>query len=411
MDHRVITVRLAAGDAGGVTAVVRIRRGDGFATELTLHPGAPSATFAYDVETDEIGNGAGLRAAGRSYAYEIEYRWGYAREASRRGESDADELILPFPGSTGHASFPFRQDAPPLASVPPAQNRRMGIFLMLGAGLCWSLGGIIVRKLTLTDVWEVVFWRALFMAAFIGTLLSVSRGRGTLANVRAIGGAGLLSGVCIAAQMIFFILALSHTTAANTFALMSVSPLLAALVGVLFLRERVGRFTWFAIAIALGGIALMFGEGLGTGRWLGNLFALCVPLGYALQILFLRKVRGHAGKPPDLLPALFAGAVIAMLPTLFLGWPLEASMRDLSLLLVMGCVQLGVGCWLMTLAVPHLRAAEMGLLALADTILAPLWVWLGTGEAPSGAALAGGALIVGALAANGWVTLRAERAG
>ncbi len=290
-------------------------------------------------------------------------------------------------------------------------NRRTGIFLMLGAGLCWSLGGIIVRKLTLTDVWEVVFWRALFMAAFLGVLMAVLRGRGALANLRAIGGAGLLSGVCVAAQMIFFILALSHTTAANTFALMSVSPLLAALVGVLFLRERVARFTWLAVGFALGGIVLMFGEGIGTGRWLGNVFALCVPLGYAFQIVFLRKVRGHAGKPPDLLPALFAGALIAMLPTLFLGWPLAASPRDLALLLVMGCVQLGLGCWLMTLAVPHLRAAEMGLLALAETILAPLWVWLGTGEAPSTAALGGGALIVGALAANGWVTLRAERAG
>lgn len=290
-------------------------------------------------------------------------------------------------------------------------NRRTGIFLMLGAGLCWSLGGIIVRKLTLTDVWEVVFWRALFMAAFLGVLMAVLRGRGALANLGAIGGAGLLSGVCVAAQMIFFILALSHTTAANTFALMSVSPLLAALVGVLFLRERVARFTWLAVGFALGGIVLMFGEGIGTGRWLGNVFALCVPLGYAFQIVFLRKVRGHAGKPPDLLPALFAGALIAMLPTLFLGWPLAASPRDLALLLVMGCVQLGLGCWLMTLAVPHLRAAEMGLLALAETILAPLWVWLGTGEAPSTAALGGGALIVGALAANGWVTLRAERAG
>jgi hypothetical protein len=37
-------------------------------------------------------------------------------------------------------------------------------------------------------------------------------------------------------------------------------------------------------------------------------------------------------------------------------------------------------------------------------------VWLGTGEAPTGAALTGGVLIVGALAANGWVTLRSERA-
>ena len=108
------------------------------------------------------------------------------------------------------------------------------------------------------------------------------------------------------------------------------------------------------------------------------------------------------------MPTVFAGALMAMTPAFFLGWPLEATARDVLLLAFMGCVQLGMGCWLMTLAVPHLRAAEMGLLALTETILAPVWVWLGTGEAPSTAALMGGGLIVGALAANGWVTLRSE---
>ena len=287
-------------------------------------------------------------------------------------------------------------------------NRRTGVFLMLAAGLCWSLGGIIVRKLTLHDTWEIVFWRALFMAAFLGVLLGALRGRAALASVRSIGLAGAISGVCLAAQIYFFILALSHTTAANTFVLMSISPLLAALVGLLFLHERVAWHTWLAIAFALGGIVIMFGEGLGSGRWLGNVFALCVPLGYACQILFVRKVQGAAGRAPDLMPTVFAGALMAMTPAFFLGWPLEATARDVLLLAFMGCVQLGMGCWLMTLAVPHLRAAEMGLLALTETILAPVWVWLGTGEAPGTAALMGGGLIVGALAANGWVTLRSE---
>ena len=287
-------------------------------------------------------------------------------------------------------------------------NRARGIALMLAAGLCWSLGGIIVRSLALKDTWEIVFWRALFMAAFLGVLLLALRGRGALASVRSIGTAGLISSMCLAAQIYFFILALANTTTANTFVLMSISPLLAALTGMLFLRERVAWHTWIAISFALGGIVIMFGEGMDSGRWLGNLFALCVPFGYACQILFVRKVQGANGKAPDLLPTVFVGALIAMTPAVFLGWPFEASGSDVLLLAVMGCVQLGMGCWLMTLAVPHLRAAEMGLLALTETILAPLWVWLGTGEAPGTAALAGGALIVGALAVNGWVTLRAE---
>lgn len=289
---------------------------------------------------------------------------------------------------------------------PSATSRPRGIALMLGAGLCWSLGGIIVRSLTLTDVWEIVFWRAFFMVAFLAVLLLALRRRGAISSVRGIGVVGMLSGACLAAQIYFFILALSNTTAANTFVLMSLSPLFAALAGWLFLRERVAWHTWVAIAFALGGIAVMFGEGISNGRWLGNVFALCVPLGYACQIIFVRKVQGTRGQAPDLLPTVFIGGLMAMTPALFLGWPLEASARDMSLLALMGCVQLGLGCWLMTLAVRHLRAAEMGLLALTETLLAPLWVWLGVGEAPGVAALAGGALIIAALATNGWIMRR-----
>lgn len=281
---------------------------------------------------------------------------------------------------------------------------------MLGAGLCWSLGGIIVRKLTLTDVWEIVFWRAFFMAVFLSAVLLLLRGRGALASVRAIGRVGAIAGLCLATQIYCFILALTLTSTANTFVLMSLSPLFAALMGLALLHERLAWHTWIAITIALAGIIIMFGEGLGSGRWLGNAFALCIPLAYACQIFFVRKVQGSDGKPPELMPTVLAGGLIAMVPALFLGTPFEAALGDLVLLALMGCVQLGLGCWLMTLAVRHLRAAEMGLLALTETILAPIWVWLGVGETPGAAALTGGAMIVAALVINAALALKTERA-
>ena len=97
MARRTVTVRFAEGDAAGVTAVVRIRRGEQVCADLKLTARESVATFDYDFDP----------RACSSYSYEIEYAWGYAREASRHGKSDADELILPFPGSTGIASFSF----------------------------------------------------------------------------------------------------------------------------------------------------------------------------------------------------------------------------------------------------------------------------------------------------------------
>ena len=51
-------------------------------------------------------------------------------------------------------------------------------------------------------------------------------------------------------------------------------------------------------------------------------------------------------------------------------------------------------------------APEVSLLGLLEVVFGVLWVWLGTDEAPSMAVLGGGALVLGALAANEALALR-----
>ena len=60
----------------------------------------------------------------------------------------------------------------------------------------------------------------------------------------------------------------------------------------------------------------------------------------------------------------------------------------------MGTIQLGGGLVLYTRASRHLPAAELQLVATAELVMAPLWVWIGVGETPTAATLAGGALIL-----------------
>ena len=99
-------------------------------------------------------------------------------------------------------------------------------------------------------------------------------------------------------------------------------------------------------------------------------------------------------------PTVLLAGLIALSVALPIGWPLTASWRDVGVLAVMGVFQLGLGCLLLTLAVPHLSAAEIGLLSLLETTLGPVWVWLGIGERPSGPALCGGVIVITALLAN-----------
>jgi drug/metabolite transporter (DMT)-like permease len=287
-------------------------------------------------------------------------------------------------------------------SLPPP-DRRKGILLMIGAGVCWSTGGLFVRNVALDDPWEIVLWRSVFMVAFLACAIAAMHGRRSVTRVLAVGATGVLSGLLLAATFFFFIGAITRTTVASTLALMSTGPLFVALAARLLLGERVRRRTWAAIAVALAGIAVMFADGLGTGAAAGNLLALGVPIAFALNVVVLRRVRSSV----DMVPAVMLAGLFSIAIALPMALPLQAATRDLVVLAGMGTLQLGLGCLLMTLAARHLDASEIGMFALLETVLGPLWVWLGMGERPTDLALVGGAVVVAAVVANYWAQSRA----
>lgn len=294
--------------------------------------------------------------------------------------------------------------------MDPAQAlHRRSLFLMLLAACCWSTSGLFVRSVQVASGWELVFWRSLGGALFVATMLAVLRRRALVPALRSVGRHGFLASIFLACQFTFFLMAIAHTTVANASALMSVSPLVSALAGLFFLHERIAPRTWIALAVAVGGMAVMFTGALRFDDVLGGVFALLVCVFFAAQVTMLR--RAHAST--DLLPTvLFATVWTTALAGLVAG-PFRTSGHDIAVLLAMGCFQLGTGCLLMTAASRHLKAAEVGLMQMLESILAPLWVWLAFGEQPGSAALAGGAIVLAAVFGNEIVAagLRPSRTG
>ena len=282
------------------------------------------------------------------------------------------------------------------------QDRVRGLLLMIGAGVCWSLSGIIVRNTSVANNWEVVFWRSCFSFLFLAGWLGLTHGRDVIPELRRVGWIGLASGAMFATMITFFLLALTLTTVTNTQAIVCLAPFTGALAGWVLLRERLPLRTFIAMACALAGITLMFVESLGTGRMLGNVVALFVPLAYGVNVAILRKSHAQA----NMVMAVLIGSFISAVVTLPLAWPLQASTHDLTLLAFMGVVQLAVGCILFVRATPHLTAAEISLIGLLESLLAPLWVWIGVGERPSDIALLGGLIVIGSLVLNEILALR-----
>jgi drug/metabolite transporter (DMT)-like permease len=282
-----------------------------------------------------------------------------------------------------------------LPSNHAARHRRAVLFMIVAA-TCWSTGGILVRQLSITNAWEIVFWRSLFMTLFVAGVLLALHGRGMATAVRGAGLPGVVAGLLLAGTFFFFIASLTRTTVANTFVLMSVSPFLAALAGRLVLHEPVPVRTWVAMVIAFCGILVMFSSAVDAGQLVGNLLALGVSVCFAGQLTVLRKFHATV----DMLPMVMIAGLWTLVPAFALAGSFAATPRDLLILLFMGCVQLGTGCLLATAASRVLSATELGLLALLEPILGPLWVWALMGEQPSSLTLAGAAIVLSAVVAN-----------
>jgi len=284
-------------------------------------------------------------------------------------------------------------------SALPPPRRPVALALMVVAPLLWSTAGVLARQIESAGAFEMAFWRSSFAAAFVFLALLFVQDRRPWRTLRAAGAAGLVSGAMWAVMFTCFIVALTLTTVANVLVVSSLGPLCTALLAWFMLREPIPARSWLAIVAASIGMGAMFGAGFTAGepRHLAGLaLALTIPVAGAVNIVVLRRSAAHL----DLMPAVMLGALISAAVTLPFALPFAASGRDLLVLGVLGVFQLGVPCLMLVLVSRTLTAPEIALLALLEVVLGPLWTWLGAGEVPAGSTIAGGAIVLVALAGN-----------
>ncbi len=279
---------------------------------------------------------------------------------------------------------------------------------MLGASVCFSTGGLFVRLAESTPPAALLVLRSTVVFVFLAAVLARWHGRGLAGKVRAGGASGALSAIFLAATFCLFIFSVSHTSVANAAALMSTGPLMLTAAAWAFLGEKPRAATWLAIAAALGGIALKFADGIGSGGVItGNLLALGIPASFTVSYILLRRA------PARLDPTATAmlASLIAALAIMPFAWPIAWPVRDLPVIVAMGVVQTGMGLLLMSQAINRLSAGELGMAGLLEMVLAPVWVWLALGERPTDAALTGGVIVVGAVFVNQIHAMRTQAKG
>jgi drug/metabolite transporter (DMT)-like permease len=267
-------------------------------------------------------------------------------------------------------------------------SHRSAVLLLVVTSVLWSLGGVLIKSVEWPSLAKAGA-RSAFAAMVMWSWLR--RPRFTWSPVQV--------GVAVAyvATVALFVVATDRTTAANAIFLQYTAPIYVALLGHWLLGEPARRIDWICIALALGGIALFFGDGLTTAGLAGNLAGLGSGVSFAAMVILMRRQKDQSPASALLLGNLMAAAI--GLPFGF-GHPLPAPQA--GILALLGVVQLGLPYILYSLAIRRVKALEAILIATVEPILNPVWVALAQGEVPGPWSMAGGALVLVAVVIRAW---------
>jgi drug/metabolite transporter (DMT)-like permease len=269
-------------------------------------------------------------------------------------------------------------------------RRRRGQIYVAIAAVAWSTAGVLQRQLELDTPTQVVGRAAFAGVALLVYVAVVERGR-VLGAFRSVGLAGVGVAVCVAIASAGFIAALNHTSVARVLFILAFAPVFAALLAWVALGEPITRLTAGAMALALGGVALMLGAP-GEGSLVGDVLSIVVALAFAVSVVITRWRRDVSMAPATCLSQVILVAAFAPFAS-----PGEIGGGDIGWLAALGIGQIGLGFALLSVGARLIPAAQVALISLLETVLGPLWVWLALDERPSTLTLVGGAIVIVAI--------------
>ena len=263
--------------------------------------------------------------------------------------------------------------SPPTRTAHP---ERVGYLLGIGAYGYWGFLPIYFKMVKSVEPIAIVAQRVVWSLLVLGLLVGAVRGwpavRKALTDRRA-RSLLALSALLIAVNWLFYVYAVNsgHVLAGSLGYYLN--PLANILLGRLFLKERVSRLQWIAVAIAAAGIAVLAAGALGQ-LWISLI--LCASFssyGLVRKIVAADALTGLAIETGFLLPAALTYLVLTHVPDS----PLLAPTPHVSLLLGLSGIISTIPLLLFAGAARRLPYSTLGMLQfLAPTLQFLLAVFL-----------------------------------
>ena len=273
------------------------------------------------------------------------------------------------------------------------KNEKIAIPVVLFAGLIWSFGPLVVRYMNDPHLatWQYIFARGLTIFIIINLYLFFEEGPNFYKNYFKTGTSGIIGGIGLGLAMITFIYSITNTSAAITLLCLAAMPFFTALLGFLFLKEKISLNVWAAIIIATIGIIIIAFGNNEKNSFIGLIFGMISSIGFSVFSVTLRWRK----ETPKFTTVAIAGFFCVFISTIFitinassfLSTSYNGSLFSLhGTIVCMGLILYSIG----SKAIP---AAELTLLSLTEVIGGIFWVWLplfGINEIPSTNTIIGG---------------------
>ena len=274
------------------------------------------------------------------------------------------------------------------------------ILLVLIAGILWSFGALVVRYIedARSVPWQYLFFRGLTIFFLLNLYLFFKKGKSFIKNYKKIDLSIVIGGMGFATAFIGFIWSITHTSAAITLMMLAAMPFMTAILGYIFLKEKVSTTTFLAIIIAAVGITFMAFNSSKIGTLFGLMLGLLSSLGFSVGSVSLRWNKRTPTFTTVSLAGLFC-AVISFVVLFFNEASFFTTFKNSSLSALHGTLVCS-GLILYSIGSKHLPAADLTLLSLTEVLGGIFWVWLpifGINEVPTTNTIIGGFIITFAI--------------
>jgi len=282
----------------------------------------------------------------------------------------------------------------------PKDKTNSAILIVLLAGLFWSFGALVVRYIedARSIPWQYLFFRGLTIFVLLNIYLIFKEGKSFINNYKKIDLSIIIGGIGFATAFIGFIWSITHTSAAITLLMLAAMPFMTAILGYIFLKEKVSFTTLTAIIIAAIGIIFMALSSSKLGTLFGLLLGLLSSLGFSVASVSLRWNKRTPTFTTVSLAGLFC-AIVSFVVLMISEQSFFTTFRNSSLSALHGTLVCS-GLILYTIGSKKLPAADLTLLSLTEVLGGIFWVWLpifGINEVPTSNTIIGGFIITFAI--------------